>query len=409
MNRPTRWTRDTLIEWGVYLISRDGAVPSARHADIPDTTIRREFGTHNAFKEIIERIWIDRGRQRTEAPSPAPQVPSFSGGVPGTDSVHPRDPVPHDGDRPTVTITHPPGHPDVSAAQRRIDEGYAPAVQLPQPVIAIPKPMNLRNDVTIFVPDIHFPFHDPVSLEIVKQAIAHYKPRRVVQLGDMLDCACFSSHDGKTPDEMRNYDFEQHEIEPAREFMRFCLQNCGELVIILGNHEYRIERWVIKNGLPGYAAYNNIRVENLLGANALGVSPERITFLPYQPEAKDAAHGFWVSPNHIAVHGWSYAEHAAAQHLRIARTVSIAFGHTHRRENKTIREPMTGTALQADSFGTLSKLQPLYAVNGQPTTWVNGFGIRFESETNPNDWELNKPMVQNGRAIVDGGLRFSVN
>jgi hypothetical protein len=295
--------------------------------------------------------------------------------------------------------------PELGIPERTQSVGVA----LPQPPIAIPRPTSLRNDVTIFAPDIHFPFHDPASLEVVMQAVAHYKPRRVIQLGDMLDCACFSSHDGKTPDEMRNYDFEQHELEPARQFMRFCLEHCGEFIYILGNHEYRIERWVIKNGLPGYAAYNNIRVENLLGANALGVTPERITHLPYQPEVKDAAHCYWISGNHIAIHGWSYAANAAAAHMRIARTVSLVHGHTHRRENHTVRNPMTGAPLQADSFGTLSKLQPLYAVNGTPTTWVNGFGIRFESQTDEDDWELTKPIIHNGRAIVDGGLKLSAH
>ncbi len=373
MHRTTPYTKDELIAVGVELAQQLGRWPHSR--EISESGARRLFGRVSTYLSEVRRAYVE-----------AHGVPEWMLGA----SVAP---VAGDAAEPARVIPKP-----------------IPAVQVPEPpVVLAPRPANLREDVTVILPDIHFPYEDKDCMSVVAQAIAHFRPARVVQLGDMLDCAAFSAHDGKTLDEMRGYDFEGMELEPARAFVRECLKHCGEFVYIQGNHEYRVERWLLRNPTPlaANAAWGSMRIEHLFNNVELGVAADRISFLPYQPAQKDAAHGYAVTPDSIAVHSWSIATHAAAQHLRIAKTMSVHFGDTHRRDNATTRDPFTGRIIEANSYGCLCKLIPLYATNGKPTEWVNGFGVLFQSDVDPMDWELSKPKIVNGRAILDGGLKIS--
>jgi hypothetical protein len=78
----------------------------------------------------------------------------------------------------------------------------------------------------------------------------------------------------------------------------------------------------------------------------------------------------------VVVHGWSYAENAAAVHLAAAHSSSVLYGHTHREEQKSLRDPFTKKTLRSANSGTLSRLQPIYR-HGKPTTWTLGFDLVY--------------------------------
>jgi hypothetical protein len=106
----------------------------------------------------------------------------------------------------------------------------------------------------------------------------------------------------------------------------------------------------------------------------------------------------------IAVHGWSFAKHAARVHLDATRDSSVIFGHVHRQQAATVRNPFTGQVLRAWSVGTLSKLQPLYLTDGKPTEWVHGFGLVYTSSDGKRFSEYTVT-IENGECVLPDGTQ----
>ena len=102
-------------------------------------------------------------------------------------------------------------------------------------------------DRVLIVPDIHFPNHDPHALDCLKQACEIIKPDEVVLLGDVVDCATFSTH-VKSRIEQKAQDFRESELSPATDLLEFFARFADKIVYLEGNHEYREARKELKEG-----------------------------------------------------------------------------------------------------------------------------------------------------------------
>ncbi len=353
--RPDKWCKQSLIDWGVDTTHEMGRFPQSR--EVPATSARKYFGT---FSRYIDQVKVAYALKYGALPEI--ELVGSSGAI-----ETPRAPSPEVDDRP---------------------------------------PTDLRDDVVVVLPDTHFPFHDPEAVEVAMRIVEHYRPGRVVHLGDLLDCGPFSSHGGNTIDEVRSYDFVEMEIKPARQMIKRGLKTCGHWVQSDGNHEYRVQRSCIKHGIPGVELYNATQPEKLLFE---GIPEARFTHIPYIKSVKDSSHGYWITPNLLAVHGWSFSQNAAATHLRYAKSVSVVYGHCHRVDLAMERCPMTGRIIQAFCPGTLSLLQPIYFTDGRPTSWVQGVSVIFISENNPEDWTQYQIQIHNGRAILPDGTAITAS
>lgn len=261
----------------------------------------------------------------------------------------------------------------------------------------------ISEKLVFFFPDIHFGEHDRVALECAMRAHEMLRPGRTVQLGDALDCAIFSSHAGVRVDDSRGYDFMRDEVEPARKFTDRCLKNTSHFVQMAGNHEYRIERRCIEWGAIGSSLHGIIKPERLLGA---GRSKADWEWVPYVHATSPMSY-YRVCKSLIAVHGWSFAKHAARVHLDATRDSSVIFGHVHRQQASTVRNPFTGQVLRSWSVGTLSKLQPLYLTDGKPTEWVHGFGLVYVGSDGRRFSEYTVT-IENGCCVLPDGTQVKV-
>jgi len=259
------------------------------------------------------------------------------------------------------------------------------------------------NDKLVFIfPDIHFPHHDKKALECALRAHEALRPGRTIQLGDMLDCDIFSSHVAVSIDDTRGYDFIRDEIEPARAFTDRCLKNTRKYIQMAGNHEYRIERRCIDWGTVGMSVHGMINPQRLLGQDR-GVEWE---WVPYV-NAKVPMSYYRICKSLIAVHGWSFGRHAARIHLDATRDSSVVFGHIHRQQAATTRNPFTGQILRAWSVGCLSELQPLYQTDGKPTEWVHGFGLVYVGSDGRKFSEYTVT-IENGSCVLPDGTQIKV-
>lgn len=262
------------------------------------------------------------------------------------------------------------------------------------------KRRTINDKLTVLLPDIHFGHEDKRSLAVALKAIETLRPGRVVQLGDALDCDIFSSHPGVSIEDTRAHDFIRDEVEPCRKFTDACLKHTRRFVQMAGNHEYRIERRCIDWGTVGASVHGLINPQRLLGQDRSATEWE---WVPYV-NAKVPMSFYSVNKSLIAVHGWSYGKHAARIHLDATRDKSVVFGHVHRQQSATIRNPFSGQILRAWSVGTLSELQPLYCTDGKPTEWVHGFGLVYTS-TDGRRFSEYTVTIENGGCVLPDGTQ----
>ena len=254
--------------------------------------------------------------------------------------------------------------------------------------------------LVIVIPDIHFPNEDKEAVAIVKRAVAKLKPERTIFLGDALDCNPFSSFDPKSIKEQKQSNFMEDEVMPANRFIDHAQKHTkGDTIFIEGNHEYRVERWAIQHGYGAASIYDGISPQKLLSAGR-----SDFKYIPYIKQGDPGLSYYSITPNLIAVHGWSFAQAAPRVHLNKAKTRSVVFGHTHRQQSEASRDPFTNERLVAFSVGCLSQIQPTYF--HQPNDWVLGFGLIYISQSNPRDFTEYALTIQKGRVILPDGTEL---
>lgn len=253
----------------------------------------------------------------------------------------------------------------------------------------------------LILPDAHFPFHDSAALEVVERTAALTRPRRIVILGDWLDCAGFSSHPVKSEAEAAVHDFQEELRGCATQVDRlFKLSGAEEVIYIEGNHEQRVERECLRLGSLGAAIYSMVSPSAVLTRGR-----PWLQYVPYVPSGGGLQH-YAIAEDLWAIHGWSIARHAAAKHLDLARTISIVHGHTHRQQLATTRLLDTGRVVKAWSPGCLSTPQPAWH-HGSPTDWVQGLSICFVTDDRRR-WTDYTVTIENGHAVLPGGSSVRV-
>lgn len=269
--------------------------------------------------------------------------------------------------------------------------------------------MSKTSKLKFFIPDIHFPEHQPDALELTLKALEILKPTDTILLGDVLDCGIFSSHAKRTIQEDDAYDYKELEIDPCNQMLDRVQANTKNMTYFLeGNHEARIERWAVRNGSASKSIYNLISPSHTLGKGR-----KKFSMVPYSVPT-GARRGFVqvVHPSKkmktgglVAVHGWSFAKNAARIHLEKSRSQSIIFGHTHRQQVEVSRDPWTGQLVKAFNPGTLSKLEPLYAVGGSPNDWVHGFALVYVGETSWTEYVIS---ISNNACVLPDGREIKI-
>jgi predicted phosphodiesterase len=215
--------------------------------------------------------------------------------------------------------------------------------------------------------DIHYPQHTAVSVEILKKTVARLKPHISVSLGDLLDCGQFSQHPPTWGVPETDY---EADLKEANGLIDFVQKHTRErIVLIEGNHEYRLDRWAAQHA-EGRGAYNLLapRIQLMRGRRGC-------TYIPYG--SANGRYPHWkVNSRIIAVHGWSYAVNAARRHLQMSQGKSVLFGHTHHLCTVCQQNIFGGDTIRAISCGCLCNPVPLYGT-GRPVEWVNGFVIGY--------------------------------
>lgn len=278
----------------------------------------------------------------------------------------------------------------------------------------------------LIIPDIHRPYHDMLALSCLEQAVAIIKPQEAVYLGDCIEGEMFSAWPkgqvGRTPDS-----FLRDELEPTMEHFKCVAKWARKIVYIEGNHEYRIERWCAREEKAGLFDMLSPRsyFEREMATSAATKHVE-FQWIPYRPSGGmfgDTHYEIfphmdsYASVGLVAVHGWSFAIHAAKIHLEAAKGRSVVHGHTHRAQMHKTRCPFTNRSVKAWSVGCLNTLNPEYWVARKPSEWTHGFGVvhrtckehiaRFhdplDDYNTPPSWRDFPVEIDSGYCVLEGG------
>lgn len=238
--------------------------------------------------------------------------------------------------------------------------------------------------------DVHIPHQNVRALEVFCRVAERVRPDMIVCLGDLLDCGQFSTHPPTHGVPETDY---QDDLLQARQLLDRLQKYCRRLVVVEGNHEYRLDRWAAQ-AAEGRGAYSMLAPHVQLSRGR-----RNCTYIRYGSASGRYPH-YAVNSRIIAVHGWSYARHATKNHLQISQGKSVIHGHTHRADACIIQNIWSpGRVIQARSAGCLCNPVPLYGA-GRPVEWVNAFILGYLGRRSDTLYTI---PIMDGRCILPDG------
>lgn len=215
------------------------------------------------------------------------------------------------------------------------------------------KTKRRKNNLAVCIPDVHCPDTDSKALEWALDQVRELNPYRVILLGDLMDFHSISRF-GKSPAAAMTFPYEKRAGRALikkldQEFRR------KEVIYILGNHEYRLAKYLWKHA-PELSELGDLAITELLKV------PDRWEVVPFG--------GAHMEQGVICMHGKKFSKNVLNSNLSEYACSSIQ-GHSHRLGVIHRRLP-DGRVISAAECGTLQNLDVDYCVF---TNWCQGIGI----------------------------------
>lgn len=113
----------------------------------------------------------------------------------------------------------------------------------------------------LFIPDCHIPYHDQRMWKLLLKVIAEFQPSNLVILGDFADFYAISDHD-KNPNRVRQLEAEVSAVNRALDELD-SFGFVSSKVFIKGNHEFRLERYLMRRAPELFNMVNTTQLFNL--------------------------------------------------------------------------------------------------------------------------------------------------
>ena len=235
-----------------------------------------------------------------------------------------------------------------------------------------------------FVPDIHYPYHDPAAVAAAERVLRHYKPDLIVLLGDVVDFYELSDFD-KNPNREKRL---QDELNQADDFF-FRLRRDHPTAAIWykeGNHEKRLQRYLWKYA-KGLSSLTCLETSNLLR-----LPKHDIRFFTTKEKLRFGGA--------IITHGDRVRQKSGytAHSMLWDRKMSGISGHTHRFADVSISAD--GGTWRWIEAGCLCRLDPEY-VDDKIPDWQQGMVLgTYSARRDRLDFTMVR--VLEGEAYFDG-------
>ncbi len=234
----------------------------------------------------------------------------------------------------------------------------------------------------LYIPDSHIPFEDKKAFNLMLKVGQAIKPDKIVILGDFLDCHSISDHD-KNPNRVKLLDVEIYAAH--QRLSEIDELGAKEKVFIKGNHEERLERYLMRSA-P--ALYNLVRMEDMLKLKERGWST--VQYRDHRRIGK-------VYHTHDTGKAGQNAHRSASQDFGS----NAVIGHTHRME-MSVTGTLTGDAHIGVMFGWLgdfAQVDYMHRIKAL-RDWVHGFGVGYM--TSGGIVHIQPIPIIKGQCVVEG-------
>lgn len=236
---------------------------------------------------------------------------------------------------------------------------------------------------SVFLPDLHVPYHDEKAYACALRFVKRFKPDFVFIIGDWVDFYQLSKFD-KNPARIPEL---QMDIDKTIE----CLKRLravapkAKIYYLKGNHCHRLNRY-LWSAAASLSSLRSITVPELLQLKDFGIE--------YVETGSMMFHGFLVKHGNVVRTRSGYS---ATGELEKAGISGIS-GHTHRLSH--IFKRHYGGMYSWTEIGCLCQLNPEY-MEGQIPDWQNGFATG-EFEKNGDRFTIHIYPIIKGTVVYNG-------
>lgn len=239
------------------------------------------------------------------------------------------------------------------------------------------------------ISDIHAPFHGP-EYELALFVLTDLKIKTLIINGDFLDFYGCNLHGPRHP-EIQTY--LEDEIHWGREELKRLRKKFDRIIFCLGNHETRLERFILQKCPTVWGFFNLAR---MLNCEELGIE-----VIPYQQE-------FLITENLRVMHSPpSYSENLAMTSLKKKPGASFIYGCSHRIDF-AVKNLSNGGQCEVYSNGWLGSTdltnehQHVFSYTKNHQNWQHGFAI-VDIDT-AGDHHVEQIHIKNKKCKADGFL-----
>lgn len=237
---------------------------------------------------------------------------------------------------------------------------------------------------TMFVPDVHAPFHDRQAVAVVLEFCRFWQPHYLIFLGDVFDAYQQSRFDK----DVKRLAHAQADLDSGIAILKAFCDSApdAEKHFVEGNHEARFHKFV--STTPQVAGLRGLDPRYLFGLDELGIQ--------FHPESES-----WEHNGVVVTHGSKVAGHSGytAKAELDKWGCSGVSGHTHRLATH-YRSTYRGDLVWCEG-GCLCNLNPEY-VKGYPN-WQHGFVL---GEQRGSRFQLSTIYIDRDYEILWGGNRI---
>lgn len=234
--------------------------------------------------------------------------------------------------------------------------------------------------------DLHFPKHDPRTVELILKVLKWWKPDAIDLAGDIDDGECSSRFVEGTPKEAISI---KSGAGLVTDFLLELSKTCPQAEdkhYHGGNHDFYRHRKYLEKHAPNTLDY--ITPETLYGLSNSGFEWHDYELPPVKRLGNIFVH-----------HGESISKHSAesVRNDMSNYMVSLIRGHSHRTGSYYIDYPLAGLALEGHEIGhaTLPELHTYQTVHN----WQQGFCLIHVYDNVPH---INIIRVKDHQCVVEG-------
>lgn len=245
--------------------------------------------------------------------------------------------------------------------------------------------MANKLEKILFIPDCHIPYEDKRAYDLMLKVAKDMKPDHLIILGDYADFYAVSSH-SKDPNRMLKFD---KEVEATkRRLDELKALKVKNKVFIAGNHENRLERYLMDKAPE---LYNMVTIPELFKLKEKG-----FRYVPYKSDYKLGK----LYLTHDCGNAGRFAHNKALDTYQH----NIIIGHTHRL-GYSVEGNADGERHLGAMFGWLGDVREVDYMHRVKAArdWALGFGIGYLDKSTGYIYVTPIPIVDYS-VVVDGKL-----